>query len=103
MHPNDDQSRSTELVRLSRAAAIVEKFTGERPHVATIHRWATRGLAGCKLETAYAGGYRRTSETWICQFFRCVTAAKLANTSPERSQTLNVVKAAKAELKKAGI
>ncbi len=67
---------SQQLVRLSAAVMNVEAITGETPHVTTLHRWATRGLAGVKLRTMYAGGYRRTSEEWIREFFEAVSAAK---------------------------
>lgn len=64
------------MVRFAGACHIVENLTGERPHVATIHRWAGRGLAGVKLKTVYAGGYRRTTEQWIREFFAAVHEAK---------------------------
>ncbi|MDV6031966.1 MAG: DUF1580 domain-containing protein [Phycisphaera sp. RhM] len=57
------------------AARIVEKITGERPHAATLHRWASCGRTGVKLRTAYAGGHRRTTEDWIREFFDAVTQA----------------------------
>lgn len=65
-----------QMIRLSAAAGVVEDITGERPHAATLHRWATCGLQGVRLKTAYAGGIRRTTEAWIRTFFRDVTAAK---------------------------
>jgi hypothetical protein len=66
---------SEPLVKLSKVAAIVEKITGERPHVCTIHRWCRRGCKGVKLRTAFAGGHRRSTETWVKEFFQAVTAA----------------------------
>ncbi|MEM6277071.1 MAG: DUF1580 domain-containing protein [Pseudomonadota bacterium] len=63
------------MVRLSAAACIVEKITGDRPHAATLHRWASRGLKGVKLKFVYAGGHRRTTEEWVREFFDAVTEA----------------------------
>jgi hypothetical protein len=63
------------LVRLSASPSIIERITGERPHKSAIYRWAERGLRGVRLCTAFAGGHRRTSETWIREFFDAVTAA----------------------------
>ena len=63
------------MVRLSAAACIVEKITGDKPNPSTIFRWHSRGLKGVKLQTAFAGGHRRTNETWIRQFFDAVTEA----------------------------
>ncbi|MCA9141125.1 MAG: hypothetical protein KDB00_30350 [Planctomycetales bacterium] len=40
-----------------------------------MHRWASRGLKGVKLRTAYAGGHKRTTEEWLREFFDSVTAA----------------------------
>ena len=93
------------MVRLAGAAHIVEHLTGDRPHVATMHRWATRGLAGVKLRTAYAGGHRRTTEAWIREFFADVTRAKTGESgvlppSPERE---NRRRRASEILAKAGI
>jgi len=64
-----------QLVKLSRVPAIVEQITGDRPHIATIHRWHLRGCRGVKLQTAFAGGHRRTTEVWVREFFAAVTAA----------------------------
>lgn len=63
------------MVRLSAAACIVEMITGERPNSSTLYRWAQRGLKGVKLQTAFAGGHRRTTEAWIREFFAAVTEA----------------------------
>lgn len=76
MYDDESEISQSRLVRLSIASGIVEKITGERPHTATLARWASRGLAGCRLRTAYAGGYRRTTENWIREFFDAVTVAK---------------------------
>ncbi len=80
--PNSNQPL---MRRLSASTATVEQITGERPHVATMHRWATRGLAGVKLRTIYAGGHRRTTEPWIRDFFAAVTAAKDGRPAPGNS------------------
>ncbi|QDV45779.1 hypothetical protein Enr13x_56590 [Stieleria neptunia] len=72
------------MIRVSAAAKVVEKITGERPHVATLHRWASRGLKGVRLRTAYAGGHRRTTEKWIREFFEAVTASANGGRKPKR-------------------
>jgi hypothetical protein len=76
-----DQSSSDELlIRFSTAAGEVEKITGERPHVSSLHRWASRGLKGVTLQVQYAGGHRRTKRRWLREFFQAVTdAANVAN------------------------
>jgi hypothetical protein len=64
-----------QLIKLSKVPEMVEKITGDRPHIATIHRWHIRGCKGVKLQTAFAGGHRRTTETWVREFFEAVTQA----------------------------
>lgn len=86
-------SNTEQLVRLSQAPRIVEQITGERPHVATIHRWAQRGLKGIRLRTAFAGGHRRTSDYWVRQFFHEVTQAAGGEPHPAISQAISVARA----------
>ena len=64
-----------QLVRFGEAAKIVESITREPVSTASIYRWASRGLRGVRLRTAFAGGHRRTSETFLREFFAAVTAA----------------------------
>lgn len=91
------------MIRLSAAASVVEQITGERPHVATMHRWASRGLRGVKLRCAYAGGHRRTTEQWVKEFFEGVTRARTGedvdlsddrSLSERRQQTQSVLERA---------
>ncbi|WP_164103542.1 DUF1580 domain-containing protein [Candidatus Laterigemmans baculatus] len=69
------QHQPNHFLRAGEAARVVEQITGERPHSASIHRWASRGLRGVKLRTIYAMGARRTTEKWIREFFESVAAA----------------------------
>ena len=71
------------LVRLSDAPRLVARITGERPHKSVIYRWASRGLRNVKLQTAFAGGYRRTSWRWLLEFFAEVTAAADGKSRPQ--------------------
>jgi len=68
-HP---QSRQ---VRLSTVPLIIEQRTGDKPPIATVYRWVNEGLRGVKLRTAFVGGHRRTSETWLDEFFSGISAA----------------------------
>ena len=65
--------RNNQMLRLSAASSIVEKITGEKPHQATLYRWAKTGISGVKLQTRWAGGAMRTTEEWIREFFDAVT------------------------------
>lgn len=76
-----------QLVKLSKVPAMVEQITGDRPHIATIHRWHLRGCRGVKLQTAFAGGHRRTTETWVREFFAAVTAAANGTKATESKES----------------
>jgi len=94
------------LVKLSKVPAIVEQITGDRPHIATIHRWHLRGCKGVKLQTAFAGGHRRTTETWVQEFFAAVTAAAngtIATESKESPKRSAAYAKAEQDLAAAGI
>lgn len=81
-------SKSDQLVKLSKVPAIVEQITGDdRPHIATIHRWRLRGCKGVKLQTAFAGGHCRTTETWVREFFAAVTAAANGTKATESKES----------------
>lgn len=50
------------VVNLSDATRHLPKRPGgKKPHVATLYRWATRGLRGIRLETIRVGGTLCTS------------------------------------------
>jgi hypothetical protein len=50
------------VVTLSDATRHLPKRSGgKKPHVATLYRWATRGLRGVRLETIRVGGTLCTS------------------------------------------
>ena len=89
---------SDQLVRLSQAAKIVERITGERPHAGTIYRWASSGIRGERLKIAYAGGFKRTSEDWIRDFFNRVSHAagipnpRRVSASKRRARALSQLK-----------
>ncbi len=56
------------LIDLAAAAAVIEGRTGQKPHLATVHRWCTRGCRGVKLESMTAGHKRFTSEGAVRRF-----------------------------------
>jgi hypothetical protein len=58
-----------DLVVLTKAAAwIAERTGGRRPNISTLHRWATRGVRGVKLETIAVGHVRYTSIEAVRRF-----------------------------------
>ncbi|QDV75376.1 DUF1580 domain-containing protein [Botrimarina mediterranea] len=75
-----------------------------RPHVATLHRWRTRGVRGVRLRTCLIGGRRYTTREWLREFIEATTAedagAPRASDSPRRESE---IAAAERCLKAAGI
>jgi hypothetical protein len=62
-------------MRLSAAAPIVEKITGEMPAKSSLYRWSRVGIRGIRLKCVYALGAQRTCEDWVREFFAAVAVA----------------------------
>lgn len=74
----DDRAPSIgELMTLSQAARRLPSRRGGRPtHPSTLHRWAQFGRNGVRLKTLIVGDTRCTTEVWLLDFIKAVTAAK---------------------------
>jgi hypothetical protein len=57
-------------------ATAIERATGQRVHLTTALRWASRGSRGIRLETWVLGGRRLTSEAAVHRFVRASTEAR---------------------------
>jgi hypothetical protein len=66
---------SERLLTLSAAAREIPGPTGRGLHVATLWRWAHRGVRGVRLETVMVGGIRYTSREALERFVAATTAA----------------------------
>ena len=56
------------VMTFTEAAGWLERRFGRRPNVATIWRWAIKGLRGVHLQTISLGRYRYTTERAIERF-----------------------------------
>jgi hypothetical protein len=56
-------------VPLNQAASRVPRRRGRKTSVSTLHRWATCGLRGVRLETIQVGGTKCTSIQALQRFF----------------------------------
>jgi hypothetical protein len=56
------------VMTLAEAAGWLERRFGRRPNVASIWRWATKGVKGVRLATISLGRFRYTTETALQQF-----------------------------------
>ena len=75
---NPDPSNAEKLIRLSRVPKLKflpRRSRGNRYHVSTIYRWASRGFRGIKLRTVRVGGVKCTRRGWLSEFFAALTNA----------------------------
>jgi hypothetical protein len=64
---------------LSEAVQWVPRGEGQRAHVSTMHRWASKGCRGVVLETLQVGGGRYTSREALGRFFERLSDAPPAH------------------------
>jgi len=60
------QGRS--VITLTEAADMIGRNYGHKPSVATVWRWAKKGLCGCRLATIRVGRRYRTTTTAVREF-----------------------------------
>ena len=73
-----------ELGRTGKTFNALARIVGT--HVATVYRWADRGIGGAFLKTYWRGGTRMSTEAWVAEFFQDVQARKAAQTSGGRPE-----------------
>src|SRR5690242_14240640 len=66
-----DANDTDRLIRLADVPHLdfLPTRNGKPVHLATVHRWATRGLDGRKLRTVRFGGAMATTVAWLWEFF----------------------------------
>lgn len=79
--------RTEEVLTLAEAAKLKflpRRRRGAKPHLATLHRWATHGSHGVVLETVRIGSTLCTSVEAVVRFIERTTTAKpaVAEASP---------------------
>jgi hypothetical protein len=60
---------------------IPRRRGGARLNPATVYRWATGGLQGCRLETVRVGGALCTTNSALLRFFRALAPVGACNAS----------------------
>lgn len=70
------------LIRLAEVPQHLPRKNGRLVNLATVHRWALRGIAGRKLRVVVLGGAKHTSLNWLGEFIREVTEARGIATDP---------------------
>lgn len=64
-----------ETITFAEAAEHLPKRRGRKPHVASVHRWATKGFGDTRLEYLKLGGQRITSVEAVQRFLDRLTEA----------------------------
>ena len=72
---------------------------GKRPDIATIYRWASRGVRGVRLEAVQIGGTRCTSHEAVKRFLQKLTEE---NAPASEAEPVADTEQAEAELQAAG-
>ncbi len=85
---------------LNEATRLPYLRRGGKPiHLATVHRWASRGAKGVRLETMkFPGGMRTTAEA-VLRFLATLNGSPVVSHSKARTNAIN---AAERELQAAG-
>lgn len=73
-----------QVMTLVEAARWLEVRFGRRPNVATLWRWATRGIRGIRLGTIALGRYRYTTERALERFIADTSAVERQRCSTEQ-------------------
>lgn len=84
-------------------AHLPRRRRGKKTHVATLYRWAQRGVRGVKLESLQVGGTRCTSIEAIQRFCERLTKPTTVAASQTRSARERGITAAERELAAEGI
>jgi hypothetical protein len=92
---------SESLLTLRDAARELPGRGGKRVHIATVWRWAKRGVRGHRLETTLVGGTRCTSRQAVQRFLLQLNGG---DPQPSGEHTITSKRAGRAEheLKAAG-
>jgi hypothetical protein len=101
-----DISVETVLTFTEAAARLPRRRRGKKPHIATLYRWAERGLKGVRLETIQVGGTCCTSIEALQRFFNGLAKprSETSQTLPQYSRTrLRQIEQAERECEEAGI
>ena len=99
-----DLARETvaSLTEAAKWKRLPRRRQGKRPHVSTLYRWATAGVAGVKLETIRVGGTLCTSLEALQRFFERLSGDD--SDAPRRTRSRQREMAtAEVELNAAGI
>ena len=72
------------LISIANATMLdwMPRKNGRPLHVATLHRWATRGIGGVRLHTVKVGRTTCVTIEELCRFFKALSEADLRKVQP---------------------
>lgn len=92
------------VISLTAAAKqLPRRRAGKRPHVATLYRWASRGLREIRLETIQVGGTMCTSIEALQRFFDRLSAGRPIPESVTNEGRQQLVRQAVKKLRDRGV
>lgn len=74
------------LAEVPKLRCVPRRPNGKTIHLATVHRWATRGVGGVVLETVQCGGTKCTTAPAIQRFFERLTERRRPATTQARTR-----------------
>jgi hypothetical protein len=78
-HP--DTNPHDTVLTLAQAAKAFGRLSGRTPHVATVYRWATKGVRGVTLETVRLGGLRLVRAQSLEEFLARINTGESGTTA----------------------
>ena len=66
---------------------LPKRRAGSRLAIATVHRWCTDGVRGCRLRFECVGGTRCTTQSWLREFFYSLAQLDSPNPSVQEVET----------------
>lgn len=97
-----DLGRLIPLSKVPELPCLPDGRRGRRIHVATIRRWASRGVGGVRLRVTRVGGMTCTTEGWLHAFFDAVSAQQQPSPDAPAGRTADPAQV-EAELDAAGL
>jgi hypothetical protein len=80
------QTQQREVITLTEAAEVIGRSYGHKPSVATVWRWARKGLRGHRLATIRVGRLYRTTITAVHDFVERLSAS---DTEPDSNSPVD--------------
>jgi hypothetical protein len=72
-------SATLEFIPLRRLPDWLEERGARRSSIPTVHRWASKGVGGCKLGTIRIGGVLHTTPALVGKFIEATSVARRAD------------------------